>query len=285
LFIQCGIIMLWSPGVGDILLDIKSVCDPPVLKSFFERFCQRVYIPPGANKDEDSDSIPSWSDSQGVLNAVMRVSIPRITVAIGSKAAGEAHEGVVGMLHSMFPLPQKNMVPRLQLSTRKIEIFVPNLSSITHLDLVLPRPGWGSEESEGSALGVTLARLTSLKRLGLHASPEFGITRRPLPPSTTLPPAQIEEVDDDGKEADINIQPNGAILYPATTNNGGGAATPSVPQDALGPETWWAKVLAQIGPAMENLKELRVSARGWMREDEFDAWFVSSTIAMQIEPR
>ena len=274
--------MLWSPILKDLLLDIKSVCDPPVLKSFFERFCQRVYIPPGANKDEDNDSTPRWSDSQGALNAVTRVSVPRITVAIGSKAAGEVSDGVVGVLNSMFPLPQKNMVPRLQLSTRKIEIFVPNLSSITHLDLVLPRPGWGSEESEGSALGVTLARLTSLKRFGLHASTEFGITRRPLPPSTTLPPPQIEEVDDDEKEADIDIQPNGAVLYPATTNNGS-APTPSLSQDALGPETWWAKVLAQIGPAMENLKELRISARGWMREDEFDAWFVSSTTAPHLD--
>ena len=274
--------MLWSPALKDVLLDIKTMCDPPVLKSFFERFCQRVYIPPGANKDEDNDSTPRWSDSQGVLNAVTRVSIARITVAIGSKAAGEASDGVVGVLNSMFPLPQKNMVPRLQLSTRKIEIFVPNLSSITHLDLVLPRPGWGSEESEGSALGVTLARLTSLRRLGLHASAEFGITRRPLPPSTALPPAQIEEIEDDGKEADIDIQPNGAVLYPATTNNGG-AATPALPQDTLGPETWWAKVLAQIGPAMENVKELRISARGWMREDEFDTWFVSSTAAPHID--
>lgn len=274
--------MLWSPALKDVLLDIKTMCDPPVLKSFFERFCQRVYIPPGANKDEDNDSTPRWSDSQGVLNAVTRVSIARITVAIGSKAAGEASDGVVGVLNSMFPLPQKNMVPRLQLSTRKIEIFVPNLSSITHLDLVLPRPGWGSEESEGSALGVTLARLTSLRRLGLHASTEFGITRRPLPPSTALPPAQIEEVEDDGKEADIDIQPNGAVLYPATTNTGG-AATPSPPQDTLGPETWWAKVLAQIGPAMENVKELRISARGWMREDEFDTWFVSSTAAPRLD--
>ena len=274
--------MLWSPALKDILLDIKSVCDPPVLKSFFERFCQRVYIPPGANKDEDNDSTPRWSDSQGVLNAVARVSVPRITVAIGSKAAGEVSDGVVGVLNSMFPLPQKNMVPRLQLSTRKIEIFVPNLSSITHLDLVLPRPGWGSEESEGSALGVTLARLTSLKRLGLHASPEFGITRRPLPASTTLPPAPVEEVDDDEKEADIDIQPNGAVLYPATTNNNTGAATPSLPQDALGPETWWAKVLAQIGPAMENVKELRINARGWMREEEFDTWFVSYATARYL---
>jgi hypothetical protein len=273
---------LWSPGLRDILLDIKTVCDPPVLKSFFERFCQRVYIPPGTNNDEDNDSTPRWSDSQGVLNAATRVSIPRITIAIGAKAAGEVSDGVVGMLHWMFPLPQRNMVPRLQLSTRKIEIFVPNLSSITHLDLVLSRPGWGSEESEGSALGVTLARLTSLKRLGLHASTEFGITRRPLPPSTTLPPPQIEEVDDDSKEADINIQPNGAVLYPAAATNGG-AATPAVPPDALGPETWWAKALGQIGPAMENLKELRISARGWTREDEFDAWFVSDTNVPHFE--
>jgi len=276
--------MLWSPALKVILLDIKTVCDLPVLRSFFERFCQRVYIPPGVNKDDDNDSTPRWPDSQGVLNAAVRVSVPRITVAIGSKAAGEVSDGVVGMLHSMFPLPQKNMVPRLQLSTRKIEIFVPNLSSITHLDLVLPRPGWGSEESEGSALGVTLARLTSLKRLGIHASTEFGITRRPLPPSTTLPPVQVEEVDDDGKGADINIQPNGAVLYPATTNSGS-ATTPSIAHDALGAETWWAKILAQIGPAMENLKELRISARGWMREDEFDAWFVSSITAVHLEPR
>lgn len=289
LFIQSGIILLWCPNIQDILLDIKALCEPVPLKSFFERFCQRVFVQPGANREEDPGPpgvVPRWNDSQGQLNTPFRVSIPRITIAFGSKAAGEAEGGLPGMLQVMFPLPhESSRIPRLQLATRTIAIHVPNLATITHLDIVLPRPSWGNEEQEGVELGTALCRLAGLRKLGIHASSEFGITRRPLPTLMQPPSAAItqenDEDSDSDSETDIDVQPNGAVLYQNSSNNNAPISKATAPpaqsyyNDNLGPETWWKRVLATIGPKISGLEELRISARGWIREEDFDAFFVS----------
>ncbi|PVF96846.1 hypothetical protein CPB86DRAFT_798528 [Serendipita vermifera] len=286
-FIQAGIILLWSPRIHTVILDIRSIpIDQPVWLSFLNRVRQRLFISSspttspngrffsptipdidptnivsgsGNELSTSKDATARWGDSQGLLYSPERVSIPNLAFGLSYSAAGQFERGLVGWADSLFAPATRNRVTR--------QIVPTALDKLTTLDVLVPRPSWGQEESEGREFGLILRRLSGLKRLGLHADGgiqnnssnyvEFGLIRKPPFGSAV----KVEEGDSEEEEADMTVEADGTVIISShhshsskklstSTSNGGNVSISFKGSDnaerydgGYGPETWWAGVL------------------------------------------
>ncbi|KAG8830665.1 hypothetical protein FRC17_004499 [Serendipita sp. 399] len=346
-FIQAGVLLLWSPRINTVIIDLKAIPgDAHIWASFISRLRQRLFIvhlpgsfsatsPPmiqepegintvagvGQEKSTSWDMNARWGDSQGLINSPEKVAIPHLALSLGYTAAGDISDGLGGALDALFsaPLPRNSELHNPSGMLSSTPSVAPSrlprtFDTLTALDLSIPRPTWGHEESEGHALGLKLRRLTSLKRLSLHAdggmqnnssNAEFGLMRKPPFPSSGV------EIETD-VEADMSIHADGTVLYPAknsfqsthyssppTTsrvgNNprgGGGVGssyTAGHSDGGYGPETWWTGVFYALSlqgeddnPANrlppQSIEELRISVSvpgGHVELAHFDAFYAT----------
>ncbi|KAG8821111.1 hypothetical protein FRB91_010148 [Serendipita sp. 411] len=344
-FIQAGILLLWSPLIHTVIIDLKAVPpDPHIWASFISRLRQRLFIMhipvaslsstsppmiqetpetnivPGAGKEKSTswDMTARWGDSQGLINSPEKVSIPHLALSLGYTAAGDVNDGLGGMLDALFSSPLPRNAESLNISgmlssnpTVAPSRLARTFDTLTALDLSIPRPTWGHEESEGHALGLKLRRLAALKRLSLHAdggiqnnssNAEFGLMRQP--------PFGITGIDvETDDEADMSINADGTVLYPAKSNFQGSHFPPSStnrvnsnPRGGVvgnysggfgdggyGPETWWAGIFDALSLSAEedtltsslppqSIEELRISVSvpgGHVELGHFDAFYAT----------
>lgn len=271
--------------------------------SFLSRLRQRLFISPipgksstprflptpkmnivsgaGNEKPTSLDLTARWGDSQGLFVSPGEVSIPHLAIGMGYGAAGGIERGFGGMLDMLFsgpfsvPAAATNRVNASSavIGGQMVKSPAPaKLDAITALDLLIPRPSWGHEESEGFELGLILKRLAGLQRLGLHADGMlkssrrqvgFGLNRRPLLGAIS------QSVNSDEDEVDILVKGMGTVIYPTTTtnrNSQGRSGRSMARSDELstsewnspqqsatyGVETWWVGVLNGLTSSTEN---------------------------------
>lgn len=341
-YIQAGIILLWCPVVHTVIIDIKAVpADDYIWASFLSRLKQRLFIkvdssttptmrtPPlmpitafsnvinGSGSEQSTTRNPTarWGDSQGVLHSHDRLSIPNLAIGMGYNASGAVPNGFLGTLDTMLSphTPGRGSTSLTDYPFRipLVHYFTTGeLDFLTSLDIVIPRPSWGHEETEGLTLGLILRRLTGLRRLSVHADGvvqhnsgnygEFGLMRKP--PFSATDTGDDEDSDD--ADADMVIAEDGTVVYPSgsgaqavprTSSSQSGqisipASTGSHKRGGYGPETWWAGLLngltishlnseAKKGPEaflQQSIRELRISIAipgGYIQLADFDAFF------------
>lgn len=261
-FIQAGILLLWSPCLHTIILDIRALpAEPHIWASFISRLRQRLFITPPQVPPQPArtlhprdsaliDSLteasfhaevgPRWTDSQGVFNSPNRVSIPHFAIGLSYGQTGNILRGFGGVLDAIFahhpPTATENGLPGMLARPGHFMtsiITTRNLATLTTLNLLVPRPAWSQEELEGMTLGFVLRRLANLRHLGLHAdgsiqqnstNAEFGLMSRPPYNGAGI------EGDSSDDEADMAIMADGTVTYQTRKGSLGGhqPSTPNV---------------------------------------------------------